>query len=170
MARKASRPQNARQWVRAVGNIVNLSTPAGVLVSVLGGARIQAGPRGLLLAEGYRPRFPVAGAFTVGNVIVSRQPWDLLERRFPQLLEHEERHTWQYLYCGGLLYYPAYTACMGWSVLRTGDRASANFFERRAGLAAGGYDERPARPLRSAVGTQMSMLRSIPRRLAERFR
>ena len=34
---------------------------------------------------------------------------------------------------------------MGWSWLRTGDRASRNFFERQAGLADGGYRDLPTR-------------------------
>jgi hypothetical protein len=37
---------------------------------------------------------------------------------------------------------------MAWSVLRTGDRAARNFFERQAGLAIGGYRELPTRPVR----------------------
>ncbi|HET9871510.1 MAG TPA: hypothetical protein VFP89_02790 [Propionibacteriaceae bacterium] len=170
MDRKSSGPETTAQWVRAVGNVVNLSTPAGLLVCAVGRARVRRGPRGLLLAEGYQPRFPLAGAFTVGNVVVCRSSWELLSRRFPQLLDHEERHTWQYLYCLGLPYYLAYTACMAWSVLRTGDRASANFFERQAGLVAGGYQERDTRPITVAVSAQMSMLRSMPRRFAERLR
>ena len=105
----------------------------------------------MLLAEHYRPGFPVAAAFTVGNVVVTRSDWATMQRRFPELLAHEERHTWQYLYCLGLPYYLVYSACMLWSVLRTGDRAAANFFERQAGLADGGYPERPVRPLRGSV-------------------
>jgi len=36
---------------------------------------------------------------------------------------------------------------MGWSVLRTGNRAARNAFERHAGLAAGGYPDLPVIPL-----------------------
>jgi hypothetical protein len=36
---------------------------------------------------------------------------------------------------------------MGWSVLRTGDRAARNLFERQAGLAIGGYHDYPVRPM-----------------------
>ena len=112
----------------------------------------------------------MAGAFTVGNVIIARQPWRLLNKAYPALAAHEERHTWQYLYCGGLPYYLAYVTCMGWSILRTGDRASANYFERQAGLAAGGYQAQPRRPVGPAVAAQLSILRSMPRRFAERLR
>ena len=41
-------------------------------------------------------------------------------------------------------FYPAYAICMGWSMLRTGDRAARNFFERDAGLAIGGYEDHPS--------------------------
>jgi hypothetical protein len=137
---------------RRIGNLVNLSTPTGLLVAALGRATVQRGPNGLILAENYRFRFPVAGAFTIGNVILTSGRWEDLERRFPELLDHEEAHTWQYLYCFGLPYYLAYSACMGWSVLRTGDRAAANFFEREAGLVRGGYRELPNRSLWAATG------------------
>lgn len=151
--------------LRQVGNLVNLSTPLGRAVAGVGRARTRRGPRGLLLAEGYRPAFPFADAFTVGNVLLIRGTWAEAERRSPGLLAHEERHAWQYFYCLGLPYLVAYGGCMAWSVLRTGDRASANFFERQAGLTNGGYAERPPRPLRQA-----SMVRSIPSRFAERLR
>jgi hypothetical protein len=158
------------QRAREVGNLLNLSTPLGCLVAAIGGASVRRGPRGLLLAEGYRPRFPVAAAFTVGNVVISRHPWDEMARRQPRLLRHEERHSSQYLWCAGLPYLPLYTACMAWSVLRCGDRASANFFERNAGLEAGGYLARPRRPLLGGAAAQLSRLRSMPRRFAERLR
>jgi hypothetical protein len=137
--------------MRAVGNLTNLSTPAGLLVAALGRSRVQRRPGGLFLAEDYRLRFPPAGAFTIGNVIITAGRWEDLERRFPDLLAHEEAHTWQYLYCLGLPYYLAYSACMGWSMVRTGDRAAANFFERQAGLVRGGYVERPSRPVGTGV-------------------
>lgn len=156
-----SPPQTASQWVRLVGNAVNLSTPAGLLVALVGRSRIRRGPRGLVLADHYRPRFPVAGAFTVGNVIVTGQDWDALDERCPELLAHEEAHTGQYLVCLGLPYLPIYTACMAWSVLRTGDRASGNVFERRAGLVIGGYREHPVRPLRPVLLAQVAGLKQF---------
>ncbi|RCK68376.1 hypothetical protein DT076_17140 [Desertihabitans brevis] len=123
---------------------MNLSTPLGLLISRVGGCRVRRGPRRLWLAEGYRPPFPVAPAFTVGDVLISRGPWD----RVPaSLLGHEERHSWQWFVCLGLPFLAVYGAAMAWSWLRTGDRGSANVFERDAGLVTGGYPERPLRPL-----------------------
>jgi hypothetical protein len=148
---RPSPPQTPMQWVRFVGNLINLTTPGGLAVAVLGGATIRRGPRGLLLAEGYRLKFPIAGAFTIGNVITTTTTWEEKLRQYPKLLLHEERHTWQYLYCIGLPYYLAYTISMGWSWLRTGDRAARNFFERQAGLVTGGYRDLPTRPLRKGV-------------------
>ena len=55
------------------------------------------------------------------------------------MLEHESEHTWQYAYCLGLPFLPLYLLATTWSLLRTRDRASANFFEKQAGLALGGY-------------------------------
>ena len=134
------------RWRRQV-NLLNLSTPLGLAVAGLGRARVTRGERGLLLAEGYRLPFPVAGAFTIGNVLLTSGRWDELQRTRPGLLEHEEAHTWHWLGCAGLPFLPVYGLCLVWSLVRTGDRAAANLFERRAGLAAGGYREVPPRPL-----------------------
>ena len=144
---QAGPPQTPWQWVRLVGNLVNLTTPLGVLVGLLGRARIRPGPRGLLIAERYRLGFPTASAFTIGSVITTNRSWPELLRRNRQLFDHEERHTWQYFWGLGLPFYPAYGVCLVWSVLRTGDRAARNFFERNAGLASGGYADKPVRPI-----------------------
>lgn len=145
------RPQNARQWIRAVGNAVNLSTPLGLVIGLAGGAKLRRGPRGLVLGEGYRFAFPMAGAFTVGNVLLTGSSWEANLRVYPGLLRHEERHSWQYFYCLGLPFFPLYTACMGWSLLRTGDQAAGNFFERQAGLELGGYRRYPTRPVSDGI-------------------
>ena len=160
---RPSRPQNALQWLRFTGNLINLSTPGGLAVAALGGARIRRGPRGLFLCEGYRLKFPIAGAFTIGNVITTPATWEEKLRRYPQLLRHEEGHTWQYLYCMGLPYYLAYSILMGWSWLRTGDRAARNYFERQAGLQAGGYLDLPMRPVREGFAAIFKTSRSIYR-------
>ena len=144
-------PTTGWQWVRLIGNFINLTTPLGLGVAVIGRAEIRRGPRGLFLCEGYRLKFPIADAFTVGSVLTTVRTWDEVLRRQPQLLEHEENHTWQYLYCLGLPFYPAYAICMGWSMLRTNDRAARNFFERQAGLAIGGYRDVPVKPFGEAV-------------------
>ena len=135
---KPGRPASGWQWVRFVGNFANLSTPLGLAVAGMGGATIKRGPRGLFLAEGYRLGFPIAGAFTDRQC--RSRPAAHGKRCQPQsalLIKHEEAHTWQYLYCLGLPYYIPYVIFMGWSVIRTGDRAARNFFERQAGLSLG---------------------------------
>ncbi|MEC5200676.1 hypothetical protein RCH21_002929 [Arthrobacter sp. PL16] len=133
-------------------NWINLSTPCGLALAALSGCRIFRGPHGILLAEGYRRRLPRARAFTVGSVV-------LLRGRVPQgapagfdrLLEHEARHCRQYAACLGLPFLPAYLLAAAYSLLRTGDPASRNLFERGAGLADGGYREQPLRPVADVV-------------------
>lgn len=132
-------------------NWVNGSTALGLAIAGLGRARVARGPRGLYLADRYRFDFPVAGAFTVGNVVLTKSDWHELQQTRPELLEHEEQHSWQYLVCGGLPFLPLYGAALAWSWLRTGDLASRNVFERNAGLAMGGYHEHSVRSLGAAV-------------------
>ena len=150
-----------RDRVKQLGNLANLSTPFGLAVARLCRAKVRPGPRGLLLADGYRLPFPVASAFTVGNVVLTSGSWD---KHRPGLLEHEERHSWQWFWWAGLPFLPAYGVCMAWSLLRTGDRAAGNAFERRAGLVLGGYRDLPVRPLgpalRAARGRRGSRSRS----------
>ncbi len=161
VAVEAQSPLTGWQRVRQVGNLVNLTTPFGLLVAAIGGARIRRGPRGLFVGEGYRLKFPVAGAFTIGNVITTSSTWSELLRGNPRLFDHEERHTWQYLWFIGLPYYPAYVVCIVWSMLRTGDRAARNFFERNAGLADGGYPDMPVRPIGQNIRAMIAQLGSL---------
>lgn len=132
--------------MKLVGNVLNLSTLAGVVVGVIGRARFSRGPRGLVYATGYKLGFPVASAFTVGNLIVSKHDRQYFEER-PVLVKHEERHSWQYFCLVGLPMLPLYLVAAGWSWLRTGDFASRNLFERLADLKDGNYAERPVRPI-----------------------
>ena len=124
--------------LRQVANLVNLSTPLGLLVAAAGRARLSRGPDGLVLARGYRLRVPPAPAFTVGNVVLLRIDDAALARR-PRLLAHESRHATQYAWCLGPGLLPLYGLAAAWSWLRCGNPASHNVFERRAGLADGGY-------------------------------
>lgn len=124
---------------RRILNLLNLSTPLGLLIARLGRAELRAVPGGLILAERYRFRFPSASAFTVGNVLITAHRWDDLLLVNPQLLRHEARHSWQYVVCGGLAFLPLYGLAMAWSWLRGRDRFSHNVFERHAGLSDGGY-------------------------------
>ena len=123
--------------VKQVLNWLNASTPLGLAVAAAGRARLSRGPRGLVLAHGFRLGVP-APAFTVGNVVVSRHgPGWWAER--PRMLLHEERHSWQYVACLGLPMLPLYGLAAGWSYLRGGDPGVHNAFERLAGLEDGGY-------------------------------
>lgn len=129
------------QRIRQIINVVNFSTPLGLLIARLTRSSVSGGPRGLLIASGYPLRLPHAAAFTVGNVVLFRAGPDTAGAD-PILLAHEEAHSTQYAYCLGMPFLLLYFACAGWSQLRSGNPASRNFFERQAGLKAGGYRER----------------------------
>jgi hypothetical protein len=131
-----------RHWLRRAANLANGSTLFGLAVARLGGARIARCQDGLLAATGYGLPVPVAPAFTVGNVIITGRPWIDEES---DLFGHEARHTSQYAWCGGLLMLPLYFAAAGASWLISGDVGAWNPFERLAGLADGGYRDRPLR-------------------------
>jgi hypothetical protein len=133
--------------VRRALNAVNGSTLLGLAVAAAGRATTAPGPRGLVLATGYRWSFPHAAAFTVGDVVLSRHVAGWLADR-PRLLAHEERHTWQYAGCLGLPLVLLYLLAAGWSWLRGGDPGVHNVFERLAGLEDGGYPPVSARGLR----------------------
>ncbi|WBQ04264.1 hypothetical protein [Kribbella sp. CA-293567] len=150
------------QVVKLVGNTANLSTPAGLLVGLLGRAKFSRGPRGLFYATGYKLRFPMAGAFTIGNLVLSRHDREYLDAR-PLLVQHEERHSWQYFCLIGLPMLPLYVVGAGWSWLRTGCPASRNPFERLANLQHGNYTEYPVQPLGQTFSQAFSALRSRPR-------
>lgn len=132
--------------VKLVGNVLNLSTLAGILVGVVGRARFSRGPRGMFYATGYKLGFPVASAFTLGNLIVSKHDRQYFDAR-PVLVKHEERHSWQYFCLVGLPLLPLYLLAAAWSWLRTGDFASRNLFERLADLKDGNYVERPVQSI-----------------------
>ncbi|MGH3460347.1 MAG: hypothetical protein ACRDP9_02630 [Kribbellaceae bacterium] len=149
------------QWVKQVINVLNLATPLGLGVAFLGRARISRGPRGLFFANGYRIKFPVAGAFTIGNMVLSKHDRDYFDRD-PGLVRHEERHSWQYLLLIGTPFLLLYVLAAGWSWLRTGDFASRNLFERWAGLADGGYEEHPPRSLLVALRSARRSRRPAP--------
>jgi hypothetical protein len=151
----------AWQWVKLVGNFLNLSTVAGAVVGVLGRATFSRGPRGLFFANGYKLGFPVAGAFTIGNVVLSKHDRAYFDD--PALVRHEERHSWQYFCLIGLPMLPLYVVGVVVSFLLTGDPASRNPFERLADLKEGGYVERPIQPIGKTVTQAFSGLRSRPK-------
>ena len=127
---------------RQVVNLVNGSTLAGLGVAAAGRARLARSADGLLTGTGYRLPVPPAPAFCLGNVVITRRdsvaPGSALFR-------HEARHATQYAWCGGLVMVPLYLAAAGGSWVLTGDFGARNVFERQAGLADGGYADRPLR-------------------------
>jgi hypothetical protein len=126
-------------------NLLNGSTLAGILVAAAGRARLIRARDGLFVAVEYRLPMPPARAFCLGNVIVTRMDAGGAGGA-GTLLAHEARHATQFACCGGMTMLPLYFLAAGVSWLLTGDFGSQNIFERRAGLAEGGYTERPLRP------------------------
>jgi hypothetical protein len=127
---------------RARLNALNGSTVLGLALAAAGRAgEGRAGPRGLRLRWPWRWPVPAGAAFTVGDVVVLRRP-ELAAR--PALLAHEERHARQWAVLGPA-FLPLYLVAVVWSWVRAGDWWSRNPFERRAGLADGGYAPPPAR-------------------------
>lgn len=126
--------------LRDAANLFNGSTLLGVLAGLLARARFRIRD-GLLVADRARlPKAVTASAITVGNVVlVPRQSLEDAIAKIPSLMEHEDQHAWQYAYCLGLPFLPLYLAATAWSLVRTRDRAHANFFEVQAGLETGGY-------------------------------
>ena len=132
----------ATHRVRFAVNLVNGSTLAGLGLGVAGRARLAWAPEGLLTGTGYRLPVPAVPAFTMGSVILTRReslPSDTA------LFRHEARHSTQYAWCGGVLMLPLYFAAAGVSWILSGDVGAWNLFERRAGLADGGYADAPIR-------------------------
>ena len=60
------------QRLRQLANVLNASTTLGLLLARLAGTETVGGPRGLVIAAGYRWRLPFAQDFTVGNVVIFR--------------------------------------------------------------------------------------------------
>ena len=129
----------ARQLV----NLANGSTLAGLGVAALGGARLARSVDGLFIGTSYRLPVPPAPAFCVGNVVVTR-----LAGLAPRsaVFRHEARHATQYAWCGGVVMLPLYLVAAAASWALTGDFGARNVFERQAGLADGGYTDKPLRP------------------------
>jgi hypothetical protein len=129
------------RW-RTTLNWVNGTTLLGLALARAGGVKAVRGPDGLWLAEGHRLPGRQA-AFTIGDVVLHPRLGALTAR--PSLLRHERRHAEQYAWLVGLPFLPLYGLAALASWLLTGDRASANPFERAAGLADGGYTRRRRR-------------------------
>jgi hypothetical protein len=156
----------ARHRLRRAINLANGSTLAGLGVALAGRARLAGVWDGLLVGTGYRLPVPPAPAFTLGSVIITRRDALAVDS---DLFRHEARHATQYAWCGGLLMIPLYFAAAGASWMLCGDFGPWNVFERRAGLAGGGYADRPLRPVfqRWSAGTPRP---SRPRRSGQTAR
>ena len=128
--------------LRARINLANGSTLAGLAVAALGRARVARSADHLFVGTGYRLPVPPAPAFCLGNVIITR-----LDELDPgsALFRHEARHATQYACCGGVVMVPLYLLAAAASWVLTGDFGARNVFERRAGLADGGYTDKPLR-------------------------
>lgn len=131
-------PDTGWTRVRTVLNWLNLSTLLGLAIARLGGATIARRGRGTCLATGYRHGFPVASAFTIGSVIISKHELDYFRER-AALLQHEDRHCTQYALVLGVVMLPCYFFFVGVSWVVAGDHSSYNPFERLADLADGNY-------------------------------
>jgi len=129
--------------LRQAANLANFSTLAGLGAAVAGRARIARSVDGLVTATRYRLPVPPAPAFCLGNVILTRD--DDLDPGSP-VFRHEARHATQYAWSGGVAMVPLYLLAAGASWVLTGDFGARNIFERLAGLADGGYTDKPLRP------------------------
>jgi hypothetical protein len=141
-------------------NLLNGSTLAGILVAAIGRARLTRRGDGLIVALRYRFPVPPAPAFCLGNVIVTRLDAGAAAGA-GTLMAHEARHATQFAWCGGVLMVPLYFLAAAVSWLLTGDFGSANVFERRAGLADGGYAERPLRPALTRLPMRRARARPV---------
>ena len=153
--------------LRNVANVVNLSTPLGLVIALSARAKLRF-IGGLVVAENARLPLLRATAMTVGSVVlVPGQTLEDAVERIPGLIEHESDHAFQYSYCLGLPFIPLYFIATAWSWLRSGDRASANHFEVQAGLDRGGYRRRETRPLAAGLADLRRRIRpgSAPSRV-----
>jgi len=143
--------EGVRYRLREFVNWINGSTLLGMAAAGVSRTRLTRGPNGLFIGHGYRLSVPPRRnrAFTLGNVVLCRYT-DAELANHPTLLVHEARHATQYAWCLGVVMLPLYFLAAGWSWVRTGDYASRNVFERRAGLADGGYTDHPLRSVQRA--------------------
>lgn len=150
--------------VRTALTWVNGTTPVALVLSFATRTRLVRTPGGLFLAAGYRLRLPRQSCFTVGSVIFTKRPADwLLDPEREELLAHETRHVSQYALLGPL-FFPLYAAASTYSYLLTGGYGCRNFFEKHAGLAAGGYRQLPLRPWAERTSALIGRAASSARR------
>lgn len=137
--------------LRNVANAVNLSTPLGIALGLAGRGRLRRHGH-LLVFENVKLPLLNASAMTVGDVVlVPGRTVEEASARIPHLMAHEDAHAWQYAYCLGLPFLPLYGLAVLWSMVRSGDRATANHFEVQADLLMGGYRVGEKRPVREGM-------------------
>ena len=143
--------------IRDIANVMNLSTPLGLIAALFGRGKLRR-HSGLFVAENVKLPLINASAMTVGSVVlIPGRTVEEAQRQIPTLMAHEDEHAWQYAYCLGLPFVPLYMGAMLWSMIRSGDRASANHFELQAGLETGGYRHNPTRmPVRQGIKNLVS--------------
>lgn len=142
--------------IRNIANMVNLSTPLGLILGLAGRGSFRRSGH-LIVAENVTLPLINASAMTVGDVVlIPARTLEEATARIPTLMAHEEEHAWQWTYCLGLPFLPLYLASTGWSMLRSGDRATANLFEVQAGLATGGYREGTKVPVKEGIRRLLS--------------
>ncbi len=149
--------------VRQAVNLANGSTLAGLAAAVVGGARPARSVDGLVTATGYRLPVPPAPAFCLGNVILIRG--DDIDPGSP-LFRHEARHATQYAWSGGVAMVPLYLIAAGVSWALTGDFGAGNIFERLAGLADGGYTDKPLRSCLQRIQPGLGRIQPGPERIS----
>jgi hypothetical protein len=147
------------QWLRTALNWINFTTLVGLVIAVVGRSRLRAGPGGLVVAGDYRLPVPKQTCLTMGNLVICRRSADwLLSEQHAELLGHETRHATQYAIFGPF-FWPLYGLASLWSWLVTGGYGAHNVFERWAGLAAGGYANRPLRGWAARVAARFASTR-----------
>jgi hypothetical protein len=147
-----------RRWhlLRTGLTCLNGTTAVALLIAAVARTGLRRGPDAILIAGGYRLPVPRQECFTMGCVIFTRnQAAALLEPARAALLGHESRHVSQYAVLGPL-FWPAYWLACWYSWVVTGRYGPRNFFERHAGLAAGGYLDAPLRPWAARVATALN--------------
>jgi hypothetical protein len=162
--RQRNRHEGGRDRARTTVTWLNGTTVAGLALAVLAGTTRRRTPDGLIVAGRYRLPVPRQQCFTVGSVVLTRRPpeW-LLHPDRAALLGHERRHAGQYAWLGPL-FWPAYWLACAWSFALTGGYGAGNVFERRAGLAAGGYPAPALRPWAAAVRARVRGRAATPSR------
>lgn len=86
-------------------------------------------------------------AVTFGDVVLvltTNPQWCSVQGIPESIMRHEAAHSRQYMFTLGLPYFPLYWVCCLYSYIRSGNYWAFNPFEVRAGLANGGYREKPS--------------------------